>query len=88
MKEVKLTPEQFDKLPDAEYRRYITDEWQGGFKFVRRARQSVTLAKKMFNGSIVASNYNVSCVRVNGVQLEFVDKLSFTNPKSPFGKAI
>ena len=82
-----ITEDQFQKLTDCEVLQsdYITYR---PAKFYNRGLKYVNIAIKNPNGEILICSYSCDRIRVNGIELKYISRYSFTNPKNPFKNEI
>ncbi len=76
-----ITASDYDKL---KYEASVNNMPDCKMKFVKRTRRIATLAIKLPNGNIQIISRSIYDVKVDGRELEYKDRFSFTNPKSPF----
>jgi hypothetical protein len=77
-----ITKEKYDKLIDCEYL-YNYTEWRKA-KFLKRGRSFVSIVVKNLTEDFFIIKKNCRDVRVEGKELLYKDRFSFTNSKSPF----
>lgn len=83
MKKIYYTDDEAKGLLDCEVL-YSYTEWRNNHKFLKRGQNQVTVLAPYRENQWLAIKRNPNDVRINGKQLEYIGKYSFTNPKQPF----
>lgn len=75
-----ITPEEYNRLLDCEVTENFTHTVSDR-KFVKRGREYVVVALRLYDGSIITQDYLVRLVKVGGRQL--LVSANLTNPRKP-----